>query len=93
MGDTVERYLVGIDVLLYFLERKDVRCLAEKLFGVGLADSLETVDTQTALLESEVNLTAETLVFEVAKLRLYRALGRKIYPEVTLSSARKTRSR
>jgi len=72
--------------------RENLR-LAEKRFSVGLADSLETVDTQTALLESEVNLTSETLVYEVAKLRLYRALGRGIFPDVTVSSVRKTRSR
>jgi outer membrane protein len=67
--------------------------LAEKRFSVGLADSLETVDTQTALLEAEVNLTAEVLTFEIAKLRLLRALGREIYPEISFSSVLKTRSR
>lgn len=74
------------------LARENVR-LAEKRFGVGLADSLETVDAQTALLDAEVKLTAEVLTYEVAKLRLYRALGREIFPQITLSSARKTRSR
>ena len=74
------------------LARENVR-LAEKRFGVGLADSLETVDAQTALLDAEVKLTAEVLTFEVAKLRLYLALGREIFPQITLSSARKTRSR
>jgi len=74
------------------LARENVR-LAEKRFGVGLADSLETVDAQTALLDAEVKLTAEVLTFEVAKLRLYRALGREIFPQITLSSVRKTRSR
>jgi outer membrane protein TolC len=67
--------------------------LAEKRFSVGLADSLETVDAQTALLDAEVKLTAEVLTFEVAKLRLYLALGREIFPQITLSSARRTRSR
>jgi outer membrane protein TolC len=51
------------------------------------------VDAQTALLDAEVKLTAEVLTYEVAKLRLYRALGREIFPQITLSSARKTRSR
>ncbi len=54
--------------------------LAEKRFSVGLADSLETVDAQTALLEAEVGLTAERLRFEVSKLRLARALGRELLP-------------
>ncbi len=61
--------------------------LAEKRFAVGLADSLELVDTQTANLSSQVNLTGEILRFEVAKLRLYRALGRDIFPDVEASEA------
>jgi outer membrane protein TolC len=56
--------------------------LAEKRFAVGLADSIELVDTQTADLTSRVNLTAEILRFEIAKLRLTNALGRELFPEV-----------
>jgi outer membrane protein TolC len=56
--------------------------LAEKRFSVGLADSIETVDTQTALLSAEVNLTAEKLRYEIAKLRLVKALGRDLFPEM-----------
>ena len=56
--------------------------LAEKRFDVGLADSLEAVDSQTALLQAETALTAETLGYETAKLRLAKALGRPIFPEV-----------
>lgn len=61
--------------------------LAEKRFAVGLADSLELVDTQTANLSSQVSLTGEILRFEVAKLRLYRALGREIFPDVEAPEA------
>jgi outer membrane protein TolC len=63
------------------LARENVR-LAEKRFSVGLADSLETVDAQTSLLGAEVGLTAERLQFEVAKLRLVKALGRDPFPAV-----------
>jgi hypothetical protein len=45
------------------------------------------VDTQTANLSSQVSLTGEVLRFEVAKLRLYRALGREIFPGVEASEA------
>lgn len=61
------------------LARENVR-LAEKRFSVGLADSLETVDAQTSLLGAEVGLTAERFLFEVAKLRLVKALGRDPFP-------------
>jgi outer membrane protein len=63
------------------LASENVR-LAEKRFSVGLADSLETVDAQTSLLQAEVGLTAERLLFEVAKLRLAKALGRDLFPAV-----------
>jgi outer membrane protein TolC len=63
------------------LARENVR-LAEKRFSVGLADSLETVDAQTSLLGAEVGLTAERFLFEVAKLRLAKALGRDPFPEM-----------
>jgi outer membrane protein len=94
LNNALEASSVRLETLRKQVEfaRENLR-LAEKRFSVGLADSLETVDTQTALLESEVNLTAETLVYEVAKLRLYLALGRDIFPDVTVSSVRKTRSR
>lgn len=63
------------------LARENVR-LAEKRFTVGLADSLETVDAQTSLLGAEVGLTTELFRFEVAKLRLTKALGRDPFPAV-----------
>lgn len=56
--------------------------LAEKRFSVGLADSIETVDTQTALLSAQVNLTAEKLRYEIAKLRLLKAMGRDLFPDL-----------
>lgn len=56
--------------------------LAEKRFAVGLADSIELVDTQTADLTSRVNLTAEVLRFETAKIRLTNALGRGLFTEI-----------
>ena len=58
------------------LARESLR-LSEKRFDVGLADSLEAVDSQTTLLGAEVSLTAEVNLFEVSRLRLLNALGRE----------------